>query len=382
MYNITTRRAERWSWRRWERLCVCATGTGCHAPAAFSRLARRLNAEFLVETSAVLEQAKKQLEDYFACRRKAFDIPLRLVGTDFQQQVWEALLGIPYGETVSYKDIALSVGNPEGVRAVAQAVGANGIAIFIPCHRVVGINHSLTGFAGLLCSGIEATSILTELCVKEEELCLPSIAAGDLVVVSMPVYAGRVPALAVERLNAVESNGATCVIVAVYGNRAYEDALVEMQDVATAQGFNVVAAVAANAEHSICRMYGAGRPDAADARELASFGRAILERVQGGKPFGRLALPGNRPYKQGCSGPFPEANQDCTECGVCASQCPTGAISADNPKDNNNQLCIGCMRCVSVCPSHARGIGESLKVLAARLEPLCRDRKKNELFLC
>ena len=121
---------------------------------------------------------------------------------------------------------------------------------------------------------------------------------------------------------------------------------------------------------------------AADAGELASFGRAILERVQGGKPFGRLALPGNRPYKQGCSGPFPVANQDCTECGVCASQCPTGAISADNPKDNNNQLCIGCMRCVSVCPSHARGIGESLKVLAARLEPLCRDRKKNELFLC
>lgn len=234
----------------------------------------------------------------------------------------------------------------------------------------------------LLCSGIEAKSILIELCVKEEELCLPSIAAGDLVVVSMPVYAGRVPALAVERLNAVESNGATCVIVAVYGNRAYEDALVEMQDVATAQGFNVVAAVAANAEHSICRMYGAGRPDAADAGELASFGRAILERVQGGKPFGRLALPGNRPYKQGCSGPFPVANQDCTECGVCASQCPTGAISADNPKDNNNQLCIGCMRCVSVCPSHARGIGESLKVLAARLEPLCRDRKKNELFLC
>lgn len=128
----------------------------------------------------------------------------------------------------------------------------------------------------LLSSGIEAKSILTELCVKEEELCLPSIAAGDLVVVSMPVYAGRVPALAVERLNAVESNGATCVIVAVYGNRAYEDALVEMQDVATAQGFNVVAAVAANAEHSICRMYGAGRPDAADARELASLAEPFL----------------------------------------------------------------------------------------------------------
>lgn len=138
-----------------EALCLCDwNGMPCAC-----RNKRRLNAEFLVETSAVLEQAKKQLGDYFACRRKAFNIPLRLVGTDFQQQVWEALLGIPYGETVSYKDIALRVGNPEGVRAVAQAVGANGIAIFIPCHRVVGINHSLTGFAG----GLEAKRMLLEI---------------------------------------------------------------------------------------------------------------------------------------------------------------------------------------------------------------------------
>lgn len=142
-----------------EALCLCDwNGMPC-ACRNKRRLARRLNAEFLVDTSAVLEQAKKQLEDYFACRRKAFDIPLRLVGTDFQQQVWEALLGIPYGETVSYKDIALRVGNPEGVRAVAQAVGANGIAIFIPCHRVVGSNHSLTGFAG----GLEAKRMLLEI---------------------------------------------------------------------------------------------------------------------------------------------------------------------------------------------------------------------------
>ena len=83
-----------------EALCLCDwNGMPC-ACRNKRRLARRLNAEFLVETSAVLEQAKKQLEDYFACRRKAFNIPLRLVGTDFQQQVWEALLGIPYGETV------------------------------------------------------------------------------------------------------------------------------------------------------------------------------------------------------------------------------------------------------------------------------------------
>ncbi len=232
-----------------------------------------------------------------------------------------------------------------------------------------------------LCKGFNAQSTITELCTQEENLNYPNIAADDLVVISMPVYAGRVPALAVERLNNVISNGAKCVIIAVYGNRAYEDALIEMQDVATEMGFQVIAAIAAIAEHSVCRMYATGRPDDIDAKELAAFSVAILEKIKGNKPFAPLALPGNRPYKQGCTGPFPTANDNCTDCGTCASQCPTGAIALDNPKGNNNELCIGCMRCVSVCPVHARGIGERLNMLAELLKPLCSDRKQNELFV-
>lgn len=232
-----------------------------------------------------------------------------------------------------------------------------------------------------LCKGFNAQSTITELCTQEENLNYPNIAADDLVVISMPVYAGRVPALAVERLNNVISNGAKCVIIAVYGNRAYEDALIEMQDVATEMGFQVIAAIAAIAEHSVCRMYATGRPDDIDAKELAAFSVAILEKIKGNKTFAPLALPGNRPYKQGCTGPFPTANDNCTDCGTCASQCPTGAIALDNPKGNNNELCIGCMRCVSVCPVHARGIGERLNMLAELLKPLCSDRKQNELFV-
>ena len=232
-----------------------------------------------------------------------------------------------------------------------------------------------------LCKGFNAQSTITELCTQEENLNYPNIAADDLVVISMPVYAGRVPALAVERLNNVISNGAKCVIIAVYGNRAYEDALIEMQDVATEMGFQVIAAIAAIAEHSVCRMYATGRPDDIDAKELAAFSVAILEKIKENKPFAPLALPGNRPYKQGCTGPFPTANDNCTDCGTCASQCPTGAIALDNPKGNNNELCIGCMRCVSVCPVHARGIGERLNMLAELLKPLCGDRKQNELFV-
>ena len=233
----------------------------------------------------------------------------------------------------------------------------------------------------LLCKGIAAESNLTELCTKLENLKYPIINADDLIVISMPVYAGRVPALAVERLKDIKANGAKCVIVAVYGNRAYEDALVEMQDIASEIGFQVIAAVAAIAEHSICRMYGAGRPDDEDAKVLASFGSYILNKVKTPQSFEPLVLPGNRPYKQGCSGPYPTANDGCAECGACASECPTGAISFNNLKAVNQELCIGCMRCVSVCPTQARGIGERLSFLTAHLKPLCSERNENELFI-
>ena len=140
-------------------LCLCDWNEMPCAERNKHRLVKYMNAVFRVETSDVLEQTKKQLDEYFAGTRKAFDIPLHPVGTEFQQQVWNALLEIPYGETRSYKDIALSIANPKGIRAVAQAIGANGISILIPCHRVIGSNHSLTGFAG----GIEAKRILLQI---------------------------------------------------------------------------------------------------------------------------------------------------------------------------------------------------------------------------
>ena len=110
-------------------------------------------------SSAVIEQTVNQLDDYFAGHLTAFNIPLHPVGTDFQRRVWKALLDIPYGQTRSYMEIAKSIGNPQGVRAVAQAIGANGIGIIIPCHRVIGSNHSLTGFAG----GLDKKQMLLQL---------------------------------------------------------------------------------------------------------------------------------------------------------------------------------------------------------------------------
>ncbi len=98
--------------------------------------------------AAILDEVAGQLDDYFAGRLAAFDLPLRLDGTPFQRRVWTALLDVPYGQTVSYAGLAAAVGRPGAARAVGRAVGQNPIAIIVPCHRVIGSDGSLTGYGG------------------------------------------------------------------------------------------------------------------------------------------------------------------------------------------------------------------------------------------
>lgn len=103
---------------------------------------------FLAEATPILQETEKQLAEYFAGIRKAFDLPLAPEGTDFQKSVWQALQQIPYGETRSYKEIATAVGNPKASRAVGLANNRNPISIVIPCHRVIGANGKLVGYGG------------------------------------------------------------------------------------------------------------------------------------------------------------------------------------------------------------------------------------------
>lgn len=142
-----------------EELCLCDWKDNPCAERNIRRLVSGLNAELKIEASPVSNETRMQLEEYFAGNRKAFSIPLHPVGTDFQLRVWNALLNIPYGATMSYSQIAAGIGRPEAVRAVAGAIGANGISILIPCHRIIGSNRSLTGYAG----GLEAKRMLLEI---------------------------------------------------------------------------------------------------------------------------------------------------------------------------------------------------------------------------
>ena len=112
------------------------------------RIKKGLNAKFAENNTEIIEKTLSELDEYFHGNRKEFDVPLKMVGTDFQKRVWEALLRVPFGTTSTYLQLAKNIKNEKAVRAVASANGANSISIIIPCHRIIGSNGKLVGYAG------------------------------------------------------------------------------------------------------------------------------------------------------------------------------------------------------------------------------------------
>ena len=141
------------------KLCLIDAIDGKNRVKNKNRLTKTLNAEYVENEDSVLKQTAKELDEYFVGKRSEFDIPLLMVGSEFQKSVWEALLKIPYGQTSTYKYQATMIGNTKAVRAVANANGANAISIIIPCHRIIGSDGSLTGYAG----GLELKQRLLEI---------------------------------------------------------------------------------------------------------------------------------------------------------------------------------------------------------------------------
>ena len=131
-----------------EDLCLCDWRYRKMRKQIDERVRGGLQSEFVEEPSRVIERAKKQLGEYFRSQRTSFDLPIRMVGSDFQKEVWEALLHIPFGRTISYSKLATQLGDMKAIRAVAAANGANGLSIIVPCHRVLGSDGSMTGYAG------------------------------------------------------------------------------------------------------------------------------------------------------------------------------------------------------------------------------------------
>ncbi len=130
------------------QLCLCDWLYRTQRSRIDQRISAGLKADFVESDTALLSETRKQLDEYFSGNRKAFTLPLQWVGSEFQQSVWQVLMEIPYGKTMTYKGLTNKLGNPDTIRAVASANGANAISIIVPCHRVIGSNGELIGYAG------------------------------------------------------------------------------------------------------------------------------------------------------------------------------------------------------------------------------------------
>lgn len=141
------------------KLCLCDWLYRKQRAAIDRRIQKDLKADYVAGDSEVIDETMVQLDAYFHKERTTFELPLLFAGTHFQKGVWEALVEIPYGETISYADLSRKLNNPLGIRAISSANGANAISIIVPCHRIIGSNGDLVGYAG----GLPAKKKLLEL---------------------------------------------------------------------------------------------------------------------------------------------------------------------------------------------------------------------------
>lgn len=214
--------------------------------------------------------------------------------------------------------------------------------------------------------------------------------SDELVIMGAPVYGGRLPVDAVSRFRRLEGNGTPAVLVVVYGNREFEDALLELRDLAAELGFIPVAGAAFIGEHSFATEdlpIANGRPDDADVRKALEFGAQVARKVaalRSAGSRGELEVPGRFPYEGGARAMAvsPVTREDlCAGCGTCAAVCPKAAIVVNGGVATEIALCIRCCACIKSCPSGARAAeDETLKVIAAWLNENCRQRKEPQTF--
>ena len=243
-----------------------------------------------------------------------------------------------------------------------------------------GTRAYVTALAGLL--SCEAEEI--DLTAREERARDHVFGPEDLVILGAPVYAGRLPQLEGGIFERLRGDGTPAVFNVSYGNRAFEDALLEEQDICQAHGFHGIAAGAWIAPHTFSGRIGSGRPDGADLEKVRDFAagvRALLERPDWRTC--RLTVPGDRPYRPARRVEVhPAGDESCTRCMACVSRCPAGAIPPESPRSTDTGRCISCLACVKNCPAGARAVaGPAFPKMVEGLEGrLLSPRREPELY--
>lgn len=209
-----------------------------------------------------------------------------------------------------------------------------------------------------------------------------TLCQNDIVVIGVPCYSGRVPDLATKYLSTIEGRAATAVLVCVYGNREFEDTLLELKNTCIKQGFRVISAGAFIARHSIFPNIAQGRPNERDMATARRFGAESLDLIRRGFA-GELFVSGNSPYRQIGKIPIaPKGTSRCTKCGVCSAGCPVGAIDKLTPRKTDKTLCIACGRCIELCPIGARKYrGVIYKLAQSQFTKKFSRPKEIELFV-
>lgn len=264
-------------------------------------------------------------------------------------------------------------------------VNTTGLIYFSPTHTTRKVVEGIA--QGLRVANVQSIDLTPP---HPETQRLPDV-ANDLAIIGSPVYAGRLPATMLSRIQRIEGNGAPAVIVVVYGNRAYEDALLELRDLALGAGFKPIAAAAFIGEHSYSTHsmpIAAGRPDADDLGKARAFGEMIREKMADhptSEPMDLIRVPGKFPHKElrMLSDIAPAINENlCAGCKKCVSVCPTAAIHADNPTVTDPGSCIRCCACVKICPAEAKSMDDSrIQQAAEQLYRHCRNRKEPETYV-
>jgi ferredoxin len=215
--------------------------------------------------------------------------------------------------------------------------------------------------------------------------------ANTISIIGMPVYSGRLPLDAVVRFLNIDGKGSKAVIIVVYGNREFDDALLELTELAQKTNFKIIGAAAFIGEHSYstpAKPVAANRPDVDDMLKVARFAHLIrhkLETLSKDCPVVPEQIPGNRPFVERKQRPAlaPETQSTaCTLCGICAASCPTGAIHIENGVFTNTKQCIWCCACVKQCPEQARTFNHgTIRAIRENLYNNCSQRKEPQFFL-